>query len=64
MPIAKKLKDRRFQWLDELGAVELASLRTEELGFLFRYQYGPEELRKQVGDMTKAYTERMPSTSK
>ena len=46
---AKKLKDDRFEWLQELGAVELAELRSGDCGFLFSYEHGTEHLEKQIG---------------
>jgi hypothetical protein len=48
---AKKLKDDRFVWLRELGAVELHGLQPDDQGFLFSYEYGEAHLAKQVGDL-------------
>lgn len=50
LSIAKKLGDRRLQWLIELGAEELRHAGPEEPGFLFGYQQGMERLRRQVGN--------------
>lgn len=47
---AKKLKDKRFHWLNEIGAIELAEAHTDATGFLFSYQHGETHLVHQVGD--------------
>lgn len=51
LPDAKKLKDDRFDWLRELGAVELSEVGQKDRGFLFSYQHGHEHLANQVGDL-------------
>jgi hypothetical protein len=50
LPHAGKLHDGRFQWLQELGAVELNQADRQATGFLFGYQQGIEHLRQQVAD--------------
>jgi hypothetical protein len=47
---ARKLRDGRFRWLEELGATELHEAGRDEPGFLFGYQLGVEALRRQVAD--------------
>lgn len=51
LPSAKKLKDGRFDWLRELGAVELTEVQREDHGFLFSYEHGQDHLANQVGDL-------------
>ncbi len=46
---AAKLRDPRFRWLQELGALELAAVDEEAAGFLFGYEQGTEKLLRQVG---------------
>jgi len=47
---AKKLRDERFKWLQELGATELANVGPDSEGFLIGYQYGEAHLAEQVGE--------------
>jgi len=42
---ASKLGDRRFDWLEELGAGALQNAASEAEGFLFGYQNGIDDLR-------------------
>ena len=51
LPDAKKLKDDRFVWLRELGAVELGEVQPEDNGFLFTYEHGESHLTEQVGNL-------------
>jgi hypothetical protein len=44
-PHAKKLKDERFQWLQELGATDVRKEASEVSGFLFGYWHGLDHLR-------------------
>ena len=46
LPHAKKLRDERFSWLEELGATRLDEAKSEDEGFLFGYQHGMEHLRE------------------
>lgn len=39
---AAKLKDHRYRWLMELGAIELSETGAEAEGFLFSYDFGAE----------------------
>jgi len=48
LPHSKKMRDERFKWLADLGAVELSSVAADEEGFLFGYEHGDERYRKQV----------------
>ena len=48
LPHAKKMRDDRFKWLDELGAAELSSVSADAEGFLFGYEHGDEQYRKLV----------------
>lgn len=50
LPHAKKLKDDRFKWLQDLGATELSESSAEDIGFLFGYEQGEGELGEQVGN--------------
>ena len=45
---AKKLKDDRFKWLQDLGATELSESSPEGIGFLFGYEQGEGKLEQQV----------------
>ncbi len=45
-PHAKKLKDERFKWLQELGASDLREEAAEVTGFLFGYWHGADHLRE------------------
>jgi hypothetical protein len=47
---AEKLRDKRFQWLQEMGASELGELAFHVRGFLFGYEQGQEKLNEQVGN--------------
>ena len=47
---AKKLRDQRFRWLQDLGAAELSETGLDEPGFLFGYDLGSEHLESQVGN--------------
>lgn len=48
-PHAEKLKDERFQWLQELGATDLREAAADAAGFLFGYWHGREHLRQLGG---------------
>ena len=48
LPDAKKLKDERIGWLQELDATEIHTADHSEDGFLFGYHHGNEAYRKQV----------------
>ncbi len=50
LPHAAKLRDKRLQWLMELGAVELSQLSLEAEGFLFAYDHGHDHYRRLVAD--------------
>ena len=50
---AWKMKDDRFKWLCELGAVELGEVQPEDQGFLFSYEHGPDHLTHQVGHLPR-----------
>src|SRR6267154_6798046 len=50
LPHAKKLRDERFRWLIEMGAVELSRTSLDEHGFLFAYQHGDDRYRRLVDD--------------
>jgi hypothetical protein len=47
---AAKLGDRRFEWLDELGARPIQDADLDVEGFLFGYQNGIEDLQKLLAD--------------
>jgi hypothetical protein len=47
---ASKLGDRRFDWLEELGAGPLQDAAPEAEGFLFGYQNGIDDLRSLLQD--------------
>jgi len=47
---AKKLKDDRFKWLQDLGATELLASNSQDIGFLFGYEHGEAHLATQVGN--------------
>jgi hypothetical protein len=47
---AKKLRDERFTWLRDLGAMELSEASQEEAGFLFGYDQGSDHYQRLVGD--------------
>lgn len=49
-PYAKKLKDDRLKWLQELGAIELSQAQANADGFLFGYHHGTEHHARQVRD--------------
>ena len=55
LPHAKKLKDDRFDWLRELGAVELSEVQADDDGFLFSYQHGESNLAQQVGHLPRIH---------
>ncbi|MCE9553222.1 MAG: hypothetical protein K8T91_07565 [Planctomycetes bacterium] len=46
LPDAVKLKDQRFEWLRQLGALELHDANPDDEGFLFGYNHGVESYRK------------------
>jgi hypothetical protein len=46
---AVKLRDERFNWLHELGAIELSQAPTDAAGFLFGYENGEEDYIRLVG---------------
>ena len=50
LPFAEKLRDERFKWLTEIGAVELGDADPDLEGFLFGYEHGLAALEKQVGN--------------
>jgi len=50
LPDAKRLRDKRFDWLIELNALEIQQSNPEDVGFLFGYECGDEHLDCQVGD--------------
>src|SRR5688572_15538506 len=50
LPHCKKLRDERFRWLMELGAVELSETPLGGEGFLFGYQHGDEHYQRLVAD--------------
>jgi hypothetical protein len=50
LPHAKKLKDDRFKWLQDLGATELSESSPQDIGFLFGYEQGEGKLGKQVAN--------------
>ncbi|WP_165698711.1 ATP-grasp domain-containing protein [Bremerella volcania] len=50
MPDAKRLNDKRIDWLREIGAVELHRALPDATGFLFSYQHGESHLVQQVED--------------
>lgn len=41
LPHAKKLRDERFTWLKEIGAVDLSDTSLSDEGFLFAYGWRP-----------------------
>ena len=43
LPHAKKLRDDRFVWLQDLGASDISETPLDEAGFLFSYQHGDEQ---------------------
>lgn len=45
-PHAKKLKDERLQWLQELGATDLQRADPSVMGFLFGYWHGMDHLHR------------------
>lgn len=45
---SEKLRDDRFSWLKELGAIELSEADPNESGFLFGYEQGDKHYRKLV----------------
>lgn len=45
---AAKLRDKRFTWLEELGASQLAGSTLDDAGFLFGYDDGDEHYRRLV----------------
>ena len=47
---ARKLDDRRFQWVEELGGRPLQDMPADAAGFLFGYQGSAEDYRKLVHD--------------
>lgn len=49
-PNARKLKDERFHWLQDIGAVDLGESQPDATGFLFSYHYSDSHLINQVGD--------------
>ena len=48
LPFAKKLRDERFKWLAEIGAIELGEADPDIEGFVFGYEHGLAALEKQV----------------
>jgi hypothetical protein len=47
---SKKLRDGRFIWLRDLGAMELSDASPEDTGFLFGYDQGSDHYWRLVGD--------------
>lgn len=45
---ARKLRDDRYKWLREMGAIELSQVPLSEQGFLFAYQHGDQHYRDLV----------------
>ena len=50
LPDAAKLKDDRFRWLQEIGAIELSDAAASAKGFLFSYEHGETHLSNQLKD--------------
>jgi len=50
LPDAERLRDKRFEWLIDLQAAEIAQSKLDDAGFLFGYERGEDRLAKQVAD--------------
>jgi hypothetical protein len=50
LPDAKKLRDKRLDWLVEMEATELSTTPLDEAGFLFSYEHGDEHYKRLVAN--------------
>ncbi|MEI8379097.1 MAG: ATP-grasp domain-containing protein [Planctomycetota bacterium] len=55
LPHAKALRDERFKWLIQLGAVDLSKAPLNDEGFLFSYEHGEDHYQKLVIDRPHVY---------
>ncbi|TWU13863.1 hypothetical protein CA54_27030 [Symmachiella macrocystis] len=44
LPDAKRLRDKRLDWLIEVNALDIQQSHRDDMGFLFGYECGVEDL--------------------